>query len=276
MGDCRYCSKPAGLLRGVHKECEAKHQSGKAGIVSLIQKATGDTSLINSLNSAVKDIANGHFIATSDVPSIVIEGWEKAVESVFEDGILTEQEESNLTNIQKHFGFGQEDLDRNGAFTKIVKGAVLRDLLHGKVPERIQVEGSVPLNLQKGEKLIWIFQGVEYYEQRTRRHFEGGTHGVSIRVAKGLYFRTGGFKGYPVERTEIIHVGTGILAITNKHLYFTSGGKSFRIAHSKVVSFQPYSDGVGVQRDATTAKPQIFVTGDGWFTYNLLMNVSQL
>jgi hypothetical protein len=59
-------------------------------------------------------------------------------------------------------------------------------------------------------------------------------------------------------------------------VYFSGASKSFRIRHDKIVSIEPYSDGVGIQRDAQTARPQVFVTGDGWFTYNLLMNVSNL
>lgn len=54
------------------------------------------------------------------------------------------------------------------------------------------------------------------------------------------------------------------------------GGKSFRIRHDKIVAIEPHADGVGIHRDAQTAKPQLFVTGDGWFTYNLLANVAQL
>jgi hypothetical protein len=29
-------------------------------------------------------------------------------------------------------------------------------------------------------------------------------------------------------------------------------------------------------RDAQTAKPQTFVTGDGWFVYNLAVNLAQV
>lgn len=276
MGDCRHCGKPAGLLRSVHKECQAKHDSGKAEIVSLVKTAAHDTSITGSLKTASEGIAEKHFIRRSDVPSVVIGGWEKAVADVFEDGILTEEEESNLVDIQKHFGFDQNDLDKNGAYTKVVKGVVLRELLNGKLPEKFTVKGNLPFNLQKDEKLVWLFQGVQYYEQKTRRHYEGGSHGVSIRVAKGLYFRTSGFRAHPVETTENVHVGTGVLALTNKNLYFSGGAKSFRVAYKKIVSFEPYSDGIGIQRDATTAKPQTFITGDGWFTYNLAMNLSQL
>lgn len=38
----------------------------------------------------------------------------------------------------------------------------------------------------------------------------------------------------------------------------------------------PFEDGVGIHRDAQTAKPQIFLTGDGWFTYNLLANAANV
>jgi hypothetical protein len=48
------------------------------------------------------------------------------------------------------------------------------------------------------------------------------------------------------------------------------------VAYDKIVSFTPYSDGIGIQRDAQTAKPQVFVTGDGWFTYNLIANLAKV
>jgi hypothetical protein len=45
---------------------------------------------------------------------------------------------------------------------------------------------------------------------------------------------------------------------------------------SAVVALQRFSDGLGVTRDAVTAKPQFFITGDGWFTDNLVTNLAQL
>ncbi|MGI6285975.1 hypothetical protein SEF58_09180 [Neomoorella humiferrea] len=38
----------------------------------------------------------------------------------------------------------------------------------------------------------------------------------------------------------------------------------------------PYSDGIGIQRDAARAKPQFFITGDGWYIYNLVTNAAKL
>ena len=91
-----------------------------------------------------------------------------------------------------------------------------------------------------------------------------------------MYFRTSVFKGHPVETSEIEYIDTGIMGVTNKHIYFAGSIKSFRINYSKIVSFTPYNDGIGIQKDAQTAKPQIFKMQDGWFSYNLLQNASKI
>lgn len=67
-----------------------------------------------------------------------------------------------------------------------------------------------------------------------------------------------------------------MLGLSSKHIYFAGSHKRFRIRYDKIVSFEPYCDGVGLQRDAATAKPQAFKTGDGWFTYNLIRNLAHL
>lgn len=178
--------------------------------------------------------------------------------------------------FKEFFALSQEDLDRNGAFSRVAKSAVIRDILEGKIPNRVRIVGSLPFNLQKGETIVWLFYNVKYYEQITRTQYVGGYSGLSFRVARGVYYRVGGFRGNPVQTTQTVHVDTGTLAVTNKHIYFAGSAKAFKIRCDKIVSFTPYSDGVGIQRDALTAKPQSFETGDGWFSYNLLMNLAQM
>jgi hypothetical protein len=276
MPKCRYCEKPAGFLRFVHKECESKYKNSKTKIVSLIENINPEGDNLSSLENKIAKEASSGFIYGDEKNKLIISGWEKAVERAFDDGVLTHEEESSLTEFASHFSLSQENLDGNGAYSKIVKGAVLRDIFEGKIPERLQIDGNLPFNLQKTEKVIWVFQDVDYYEQKKRTQYVGGSQGVSIRIAKGVYYRAGAFKGERVETHETIHADTGLLGVTNKHIYFSGGAKSFRIRHDKVVSFEPFSDGIGLQRDAATAKPQSFVTGDGWFTYNLITNVAQL
>ena len=279
MGTCVYCGKPAGFLRNKHRECAEKRDQGWAEMVSLAKAAAlgeSSESSLEKISNRLAEIAKNSFIPPEQVREALIAGWEQAVTHFLEDGNLDPQEESQLTLFAEHFALTQEDLDKNGAYTQFVKGAVLRELMEGKVPSRFHIVGALPFNFQRGEALIWAFNNVAYYEEKYRRQYVGGSLGVSFRIAKGVYYRVGSFRGRPVETPEKVHVDTGILAVTTKHLYFQGQTKIFRVRLDKIVSFMPYSDGVGIQRDAATAKPQFFITGDGWFTYNLLINVAKL
>ncbi|MDH5368868.1 MAG: hypothetical protein OEW99_02510 [Gammaproteobacteria bacterium] len=276
MGNCIFCGEPAGFLKKTHKECKQRHEQGKSEIVSLVGKVGSEGGDLKHLESSIEQLATTSFINNETMNSLVVSGWERAVEAAFDDGLLSEQEESALSELKEHFSLSQEILDKNGAFSKIVKGAVLRDIMDGNLPERVKIDGNLPFNLQKTEKIVWLFQNVNYYEEKTRTRYVGGSSGVSIRIAKGVYYRTGGFKGERVQTSETVHADTGLLGVTNKHIYFSGPSKSFRIAFNKIVSFEPFSDGIGVQRDAQTAKPQSFSTGDGWFTYNLIANLAQM
>ena len=159
---------------------------------------------------------------------------------------------------------------------KIVKGAVIRELVNGITPRRMEIKGNLPFNFQKSEEVVWVFRNVDYYEQKNSTHYVGGSRGVSIRIMKGVYYRTSGFKGERIQKPEIVFSDTGMLAITDKHIYFAGSFQGFRINYNKIVTFSPFEDGIGVQRDALTAKPQLFCTGDGWFTYNLVVNLAEM
>ena len=147
--------------------------------------------------------------------------------------------------------------------------------MNGVIPKRMRFYRSPRLNFQKNEQVVWTFEGIDYLEDRTRRQYIGASSGVSIRVMKGIYYHVGGFKGRAIDRTERIHVDTGLVAVTTKQIYFSGAKKAFRIPYAKIVSFEPFSNGLGIMRDSVSAKPQIFVTQDGWFTYNLVSNLAR-
>ena len=37
----------------------------------------------------------------------------------------------------------------------------------------------------------------------------------------------------------------------------------------------PFEDGVGLQKDGVSAKPQFLCGGDGWLLYNMIMNFAE-
>lgn len=283
MGNCKYCGKSAGLLRNKHAECEAKYQQreritqdGRQRIRLEILRTINSSDSYDKLEKTIAEIEQSSFIPTNERSLLLAQGWEDSVEKFLEDGILDTSEEKRLVEFKERFSLSQNELNQNGALTKITKAAVLRDILNGTIPQRLSIDGSIPINFQKDEQIIWAFSGSEYLEDKVRRQFVGRSQGVSFRVMKGVYYRVGEFKGQAIERTERVHIDTGWMVITNKNIYFAGSRKSTRIPYTKIVSFEPFSDGVGIMRDAATAKPQIFVTGDGWFTYNVVTNVARL
>ena len=206
---------------------------------------------------------------------LLIRAWEEAVEGAIEDGLLSLDEENALSQYLDHFGLTTTDVNLNGAHTSVIQATVIRDVTQGIVPQRQTITGAIPFNLMKSEQLVWVIDGVDYLETVTRRERRGTSHGVSIRVARGLYYSPRQFRSRPIEWEETVHAGTGLLGFTTKHLYYAGARKKFRVRYDRIVSFDPYDDGFGIMRDAQTAKPQTFRTGDGWFAYNLAVNLAQ-
>ena len=241
--------------------------SGKGG------SGKGGSGQLAALDTALRE--SNLELSGAEQKQLLVQGWEAAVEGSLEDGVLTRDEENALVCYLRHFGFSKYTVNENGAHTSMVQSAVIREVSEGIIPNRLGDIGRVPFNLMKSEKLVWVIKEVDYYEVRTRRERQGTSHGASIRVARGLYYRPSTFSSRTVEWEETVRMDTGLLGVTSKHIYFHGPRKRFRIRYDRIVSFEPYKDGIGVMRDAQTAKPQTFKTGDGWFIYNLVINLAR-
>ena len=78
-----------------------------------------------------------------------------------------------------------------------------------------------------------------------RRERQGASHGISIRVARGLYYRPSAFRSQAVEWEETVHADTGMLGLTTKHIHFAVSRKRFRARYDRIVASGPYEDGLG-------------------------------
>jgi hypothetical protein len=275
VSNCMFCGKPAGLFHNKHHECVEKHESGKRRITDLILEGLSSPAFVGSTASRVRQVAEQSFISESERRELCLAAWSSAVNNALDDGVLSEELETRLVDLKESLSLSSRDLLQTDAWDRMAKSGVLRDLMNGVIPKRARFDGNLPLNFQKGEQVVWTFDRVDYLEDRTRRQYVGGSTGISVRVMKGIYYHVGGFKGQAIDRTERVHVDTGLVAVTTRQIYFSGAKKAFRILYTKIVSFEPFSNGLGIIRDGTSAKPQIFVTHDGWFTYNLVTNLAR-
>lgn len=289
MGDCVHCGKSAGFFKSAHRECQAAYDAELARKVEAEARRSEDASrLAQDLKAAMADLS----VPLADVESIIargleaesfrlhdrqrllVEAWEFAVDRFLQDDLLTDDEETRLTQAVERFALPAAQMNLAGGLTRFAKASVLKGLMRGDDLPCIDTPPDFPFNLQKTERVVWIDHGVRYLEDKVRRETVGGSRGVSVRVVSGVYVRLGAFKAKPVFSTERVEVAVGSLCVTDRGLYFRSPAHSMRIPFAKIVSFEKFSDGLGLMRDAASAKPQFFINGDGWFLYNLVTNLA--
>lgn len=285
MGNCIYCGQPAGFFRSKHKACaqeQSRLEKAQAERESLGRKDL-ESRLLSFIHSEeplagapalVDEVAATHDLTAEQLRPAAIAACEAAIAAAMEDSLLTREEEHRIVACMEKLGLSRNDLGDRDAWGKLVKLATLRDIMSGLNPSRLSIDEHLSINFRKGETIIWAFPNCDYLEDRSRISYVGGSQGISVRVMQGVYYRVGAFKGERVSRTERVHVDTGWVVITQKNIYFAGPKKSLRIPYEKIVSFLPFKDGIGVMKDTATAKPQIFVTGDGWFTYNAVTNLA--
>lgn len=275
MGTCALCGEKAGLFRRVHTECQQRHDAGWAEMIDLAANRAACGTNLDDLESHLADVAARSHVPGSQVRQALVLGWCREIGTALERGPISETAETALTSYAHTFGFSDPELDTQGARQRLVKAAIIRDVIHGKVPSRVTIEGSLPFNLLKTESLVWLFRDCAYSEDRVHTMRVGGYQGVSLRVMKGVYYHVGGFQSQSVQTHGIERIDVGMLGVTNKNLYFAGKLRAMRIPYTKIVSFDAYSDAIGIHRDASNARPQIFQTNDGWFTYNLVANLAK-
>ena len=280
MGDCRFCGKPAGFLRKQHRVCADRNERAKESIKTLCVDAALRGADLDGLRPRIRETAAGGFVEMSDrnLKRTLAAGWRNAVVEAMEDHVLSTPEKQGLNRYRAQFDLAEKQLNRAGHFELFTKMALLNSLMeHGVIPRtdrrRARTRfGRLPFNLMKSEGLVWMFNNVGYMQQITRREHRGQSMGMSFRVAKGVYVRPGTFRGQSVSTTSMEHTDSGVLGVTTKHIYFKGGEKSFRVRLEKIVSFDPYQDGLGIMRDTASAKPEIFTMKptDAWFSINLI------
>jgi hypothetical protein len=83
MGQCVYCGESVGFLKKAHKECKQRHERGKSEIVTLLGKAGSEGGDLKRLESSIQQLASSNHIDASTMNSLVVSGWEMAVDKAF-------------------------------------------------------------------------------------------------------------------------------------------------------------------------------------------------
>lgn len=214
---------------------QAKRQGRDSFETTALAAAHGDHAALDALPSLVADAAR-HYKAKE---------WEQrrwdtlaiAIRDVVDDDVLTETEERELFRLADAL-----DLDIQTLAVRdmaVFEELVIAGLNDGRLPT---VDAAVML--KPGEIARATFSAALMKEVAVRE-MRGGSHGVSIRVAKGVSYRVG------AARAKSVVVGTqmqvqdvGVLTVTNQRAIFTGDKRTLEFRYDKLVGMEQFSDGL--------------------------------
>lgn len=274
MPTCIHCGRPAGWFKDRHEACVKRHAASLDAVRELARTAITKHLHEEETLSSIDQMVNDGRLQPEETIAALVKGVDDALNDFLEDELLSEEEEASIDRYLKSLRIPEQALHQAGVSEQIARAAVIRSVSKGEVPPQPAVSGNLPFLFQKSEQLVWAFPDIDYYEFGTRKEYQGGSQGVSIRIMRGVYYRTSAFKGHPVEIDELKYRATGVVALTTKHIYFGSDRTSFKVPYSKIISLETFSDALRVQKDGVRSKPQIFQGLDGWFASNIISNLN--
>lgn len=200
----------------------------------------------------------------------------KAVTNFLKNGILSDDEQRKIDEYVNYLALPINNLPanyQNSEISKIGQASILKNIQRGIIPPtNIQVS----IILGKNESVLWVYNGVKLFQEKITKEWVGRSGGFSFRVMKGVYYRTGGMKGHPVEHSSMELTGEGSLYVTNKNLIFYSQLRNAKIPFNKIVGITPYSDGIEVHKDGANVKRMTMQGFDPWFLMNLLSQINNI
>jgi hypothetical protein len=150
---------------------------------------------------------------------------------------MSPAQDASLDRIVQQFG-GSESRVRT-LRKRLTQARLLYDIDAGELPT-VTVCGLI---LQGGERAHWAEPGVILEERVVSRRYEGGSTGVSFRIAKGVTYRVGAHRGHLVSRRAMVPVSEGVFVMTNKRVLFNGSGKSLAAKWERVLSLNVLEDG---------------------------------
>ena len=230
---------------------------------------------IAATQMAIKGVTMALPIANDAVDDACYYMLEKAATNFLKDGLLTPQEERMVNEYTTSFGIQTTSLPakyKSGDIAKISQAGILSGLQQGQFPPQTM---GYPIMLAKGESVLWVYDDVKCFEEKVKREYISNRGGVSIKIAKGVYYRPSTGRTKPVEHKYMNLEGTGSLYITNKNLVFNSQTKGIRIAYTQIIGVTPYSNGLEINRDGRDNR--LILEGfDSWFVMNVLSLISTM
>ena len=123
------------------------------------------------------------------------------------------------------------------------------------------IDKNPPIMLKKNEMSIFTISNISLVENRSVR--TGGYTSSRFRVAKGVSVGGGTFRSK--SHDELTTIDKGTLILTNQRIVFAGRSHSSDNPLKKIISIQPYRDGIVVRKEGRAKDQQFTGTNKSYF-----------
>lgn len=196
--------------------------------------------------------------------------FRQKIDLALADGRLTDAEARDIVGYAQANGISLNSPD--GILLR--KAAYLQTILDGR-PCKAPMNAPAGIVWEPGERFLYAWPNTSVAEYQTQKRYVAGTAGVSVRVCKGVYVRSGGIRGHVETSKGFERLGSGMVAVTNRNVYVMAPVEPFKAPLKKLVSVRAFQDGV-VLSFTGRQKMLALDANDHWFMANILMNAQHV
>lgn len=141
----------------------------------------------------------------------------------------------------------KELIGKNTNSKSLMSTETLNMIKNGQLPTII----GTNINLANDEVCHYADIGYTFKDKTITTGYTGKSSGISIRLMKGLTYRTGGSGGKAIRENQRTTY-TGTLYITNKRVIYSSTNECFDKTFDKITSVTEVNDGIILQIGSTS------------------------
>ena len=291
MNLCPYCNKKISsfgtFFGGIdHTKCNADAKKHKSYLRNYIKQEA----LLGRFDRRAPEeyFSAKEYLSRDEIDAQFAAGYDDAVEEMCDDLVLDDKELKKLEDFigelakiykPSAYEYMLKMLDRYGTSRTLQQARTLYELKQGKLIQRKPPTG---LFLNKNETFIYSWASVRCSTLNVKTKFKGRSTGGSYRIAKNFSIRHTEHRGKPIAYTEWTSKGYGVMAVTNKHLFFLGDGDKgdLKERFSSISSIDPTNDGFIVNLTLKTRPAVRFTLAgtsrDAWFASNIIMMAPSL
>jgi hypothetical protein len=237
--------------------------------------------VVASLIDRLPEIQRTHFITNEERELTILSAVESARDMLLADHMPTDDEQlwhgeliARLLTDDK--AYSVSDLRQKDGYVLALSSLISRGV---STSGPHSAGARAIFRIAPHERVVWLEEdGINYFKLIASRRFEVSSQGVPVRLASGVYFRTGAFSSHPVETQTMRAIDVGPLALTTEALYFGGRQEPFRLPYSQVLSKDVRADGLLFWKSRAEATTEAFQrnNGLGWFLANLIESAPEI